>query len=175
MALRFPTPRSPPTSGRRSTPRTSTRSRFSAAATPPTWATAPTAYSTSCRATDSSATARPNCSSPPAIFMRAKRSSPSATTPVETAWYASVTGSRSNYGLATPVPEIHHDATNSDSGFLSLIRNQAPSDQFRLDCAVPAGLLPDSLRSQSATTGSRPASITSPSACATRRRSGTRS
>ena len=48
-----------------------------------------------------------------------------------TAWYASLTGSRSNYGLATPVPEIHHDATNSGSGFLSLIRNQGPSDQLR--------------------------------------------
>jgi hypothetical protein len=50
-----------------------------------------------------------------------------------TAWYASVNGSRSNYGLATPVAGIYHDATNSQSGFLSLIRNQTPSDQLRLD------------------------------------------
>jgi hypothetical protein len=49
----------------------------------------------------------------------------------ETAWYASVTGSRSKYGLATPVPEIYHDATNSGSGFLSVIRNQGSSDQLR--------------------------------------------
>jgi hypothetical protein len=48
-----------------------------------------------------------------------------------TAWYASVTGSRSNYGLATPVAGIHHDATNSESGFLSVIRNQGPGDQLR--------------------------------------------
>ena len=34
-----------------------------------------------------------------------------------TAWYTSLTGSRSNYGLATPVPEVLHDATNSGSGF----------------------------------------------------------
>jgi hypothetical protein len=50
-----------------------------------------------------------------------------------TAWYASATGSRSNYGLATPVAAIYHDATNSESGFVSLIRNQTPKDQLRLD------------------------------------------
>ena len=51
----------------------------------------------------------------------------------ETAWYASLTGSRSNYGLATPVANIYHDATNSESGFVSLIRNQTPKDQLRLN------------------------------------------
>jgi TonB dependent receptor/Carboxypeptidase regulatory-like domain/TonB-dependent Receptor Plug Domain len=51
----------------------------------------------------------------------------------ETAWYASVTGSRSNYGLATPVTGIHHDSTNSQSGFLSVIRNQGASDQLRFN------------------------------------------
>ena len=50
-----------------------------------------------------------------------------------TAWYASLTGSRSDYGLATPVAGIYHDATNSQSGFLSLIRNQTPKDQLRLN------------------------------------------
>jgi hypothetical protein len=50
-----------------------------------------------------------------------------------TAWYASLTGSRSNYGLATPVAGIYHDATNSQSGFVSLIRNQTPNDQLRLN------------------------------------------
>ncbi len=50
-----------------------------------------------------------------------------------TAWYTSFTGSRSNYGLATPIPQILHDATNSASGFVSLIRNQTPNDQLRLD------------------------------------------
>jgi hypothetical protein len=50
-----------------------------------------------------------------------------------TAWYASLAGSRSNYGLATPVTAIYHDATNSESGFLSLIRNQTPKDQLRLN------------------------------------------
>lgn len=50
-----------------------------------------------------------------------------------TAWYASVAGSRSNYGLATPVPSIYHDATNSQSAFVSLIHNQTSKDQLRLD------------------------------------------
>jgi hypothetical protein len=51
----------------------------------------------------------------------------------KSAWYASVTGSRSNYGLATPVNAIYHDATNSESVFVSLIRNQTPRDQLRVD------------------------------------------
>jgi hypothetical protein len=50
-----------------------------------------------------------------------------------TAWYASLAGSRSDYGLATPVAQIFHDATNSQSAFVSLIRNQTPRDQLRLD------------------------------------------
>ena len=49
----------------------------------------------------------------------------------KTAWYTSLTGSRSNYGLAPPVTTLRHDATNSGSGFLSLLRNQTPKDQFR--------------------------------------------
>ncbi|HLY43333.1 MAG TPA: TonB-dependent receptor [Terracidiphilus sp.] len=50
-----------------------------------------------------------------------------------TAWYASLTGSRSDYGLETPVAAVDHDATNSQSAFLSLIRNQTAKDQLRLD------------------------------------------
>jgi len=50
-----------------------------------------------------------------------------------TAWYASVTGSRANYGLETPVPDTYHDATNSESGFVSVLRNQTAKDQLRLD------------------------------------------
>jgi hypothetical protein len=50
-----------------------------------------------------------------------------------TAWYTSLTGARSNYGLATPIPQSLHDATNSGSGFVSLIRNQTANDQVRLD------------------------------------------
>jgi len=50
-----------------------------------------------------------------------------------TAWYVSLAGDRSNYGLATPVAQVFHDASNSQSSFLSLIRNQTPKDQLRLD------------------------------------------
>ena len=51
----------------------------------------------------------------------------------KTAWYISATGSRANYGLETPVASINHDATNSESAFASLLRNQTPRDQLRLD------------------------------------------
>ena len=51
----------------------------------------------------------------------------------KTAWYASANSSRSNYGLATPVSGIYHDATNSQSGFVSLIRNQTAHDQLRVN------------------------------------------
>ncbi len=51
----------------------------------------------------------------------------------KTAWYTSVIGSRSNYGLETPIPAVHHDATNSASAFVSVIRNQTSKDQLRLD------------------------------------------
>jgi hypothetical protein len=51
----------------------------------------------------------------------------------KTAWYGSVNGSRGNYGLATPVSGIYHDATNSQSGFVSLIRNETAKDQLRVN------------------------------------------
>ena len=50
----------------------------------------------------------------------------------KTAWYASATGSRSNYGLATPVTAIDHDATNSESGFVSMI---CVTKRRRINCA----------------------------------------
>lgn len=51
----------------------------------------------------------------------------------KTAWYVSASGSRSNNGLETPVPAIHHDSTNSESALVSLLRNQTSHDQLRLD------------------------------------------
>jgi hypothetical protein len=51
----------------------------------------------------------------------------------KTAWYVSGTGSRSNYGLETPVAETRHDSTNSESVFASLLRNQTARDQLRID------------------------------------------
>lgn len=48
------------------------------------------------------------------------------------AYYASLTGNRSDYGLAPPVVEVHHDAANGYGGFASFIYNRTPKDQFRL-------------------------------------------
>ena len=48
------------------------------------------------------------------------------------AYYASVNGNRSDYGLAPPIGEVFHDATNGYGGFASLIYNRTPKDQFRL-------------------------------------------
>jgi outer membrane cobalamin receptor len=48
------------------------------------------------------------------------------------AYYASLAGSRSDYGLAPPIAQTFHDATNSYGGFASFIYNRTPKDQFRL-------------------------------------------
>jgi hypothetical protein len=48
------------------------------------------------------------------------------------AYYASLNGNRSDYGLAPPVGEVLHDATNGYGGFASLIYNGSAKDQFRL-------------------------------------------
>ena len=48
------------------------------------------------------------------------------------AYYASVNGNRSDYGLSPPTVAIHHDAANGFGGFSSLIYNRTPKDQLRL-------------------------------------------
>lgn len=48
------------------------------------------------------------------------------------AYYASVSGNRSDYGLSTPIAQVYHDAANGLGGFASLIYNRTPKDQFRL-------------------------------------------
>lgn len=48
------------------------------------------------------------------------------------AYYVSLDGNRSNYGLETPIPSVYHDAENGYGGFASLIFNRNPSNQFRL-------------------------------------------
>jgi len=47
------------------------------------------------------------------------------------AYYASLNGNRSNYGLQTPVPQVIHDAENGYGGFASFIFNPDPKNQFR--------------------------------------------
>jgi outer membrane cobalamin receptor len=48
------------------------------------------------------------------------------------AYYASLNGNRSNYGLQPPISQVYHDAVNGYGGFASLIYNRTPRDQFRL-------------------------------------------
>ncbi len=48
------------------------------------------------------------------------------------AYYVSVNGNRSNYGLQTPIPEVVHDAANGYGGFASFIFNPDPKNQFRV-------------------------------------------
>ena len=95
-----------------------------------------------------------------------------------TAWYASLTGSRSNYGLATPVAQIHHDATNSAER-LCLAHPQPDAQRSapprtrntaRITSRFPTIPTP--------TTGSRthlPAILLAPTACATPKPSATAS
>ena len=48
------------------------------------------------------------------------------------AYYASVNGNRSNYGLQTPIPQVVHDADNGYGGFASFIFNPDSKNQYRV-------------------------------------------
>jgi hypothetical protein len=48
------------------------------------------------------------------------------------AYYASLNGNRSNYGLQTPIEPVVHDAANGYGGFASFIFNPDPKNQFRV-------------------------------------------
>jgi hypothetical protein len=48
------------------------------------------------------------------------------------AYFASVNGNRSNYGLQTPIGQVFHDAENGYGGFASFIFNANPQNQLRL-------------------------------------------
>jgi hypothetical protein len=48
------------------------------------------------------------------------------------AYYFSLNGNRSNYGLQTPIEQVFHDAENGYGGFASFIFNPNPKNQFRL-------------------------------------------
>ena len=50
----------------------------------------------------------------------------------KSAWYLSLNGNRSDYGLAPPISQVHHDATNGYGAFASFINNRTPKDQLRL-------------------------------------------
>jgi hypothetical protein len=48
------------------------------------------------------------------------------------AYYVSLNGNRSNYGLQPPIRQVVHDAENGYGAFASLIFNSTPSNQPRL-------------------------------------------
>jgi hypothetical protein len=48
------------------------------------------------------------------------------------AYYVSLNGNRSNYGLQTPIGDVVHDAANGFGGFSTLIFNLNPKNQFRV-------------------------------------------
>jgi hypothetical protein len=48
------------------------------------------------------------------------------------AYYASLNGDRSDYGLQPPIGQVVHDADNGYGGFASFILNAGPSNQLRL-------------------------------------------
>jgi len=48
------------------------------------------------------------------------------------AWYASLNGNRSNYGLQPAIPQPANDHESGFGGFASLLYNRDPANQFRL-------------------------------------------
>jgi TonB dependent receptor/Carboxypeptidase regulatory-like domain/TonB-dependent Receptor Plug Domain len=54
------------------------------------------------------------------------------------AWYTSLNGNRSNYGLQPPIETPVHNASNGYGGFASFIYNHDPSNQMRLVTQVRA-------------------------------------
>ncbi len=48
------------------------------------------------------------------------------------AYYASLNGNRTNYGLMPPIPRAYHDAANGYGGFSSFVYNRTSRDQLRL-------------------------------------------
>ena len=48
------------------------------------------------------------------------------------AYYASLNGNRSNYGLQVPIEQTYHDAENGYGGFASFMLNLDPKNQFRI-------------------------------------------
>jgi outer membrane cobalamin receptor len=71
------------------------------------------------------------------------------------AYYASVNGNRSDYGLQTPIPQVFNDAEGGLGGFGSIIFNLNATNQFRLvgslrrdDYQIPIDPNPDSSGNQ---------------------------
>ena len=63
------------------------------------------------------------------------------------AYFASLNGNRSNYGLQTPIGQVFHDAENGYGGFASFIFNADSQGPIPPGDFPARGLLPGSLRS----------------------------
>ena len=59
------------------------------------------------------------------------------------AYYASVNGNRSDYGLQPPIGQVVHDAENGYGGFASLIFNASSVQPISAGRFAAPGLLPD--------------------------------
>ena len=105
--------------------------------------TARTESSISCPEPDSSATTRRNWSLSGNWYQTNDQINLGGHTK-RFAYYASLNGNRSNYGLQPPIGQVTHDAENGYGGFASFIYNPSASNQFRLVEVLAAGLLPDS-------------------------------
>src|SRR6202789_202403 len=55
------------------------------------------------------------------------------------AYYASLNGNRSDYGLQTPIPQVVNDAVNGYGGFASFIFNPDAKHQYRLGTSLRQG------------------------------------
>jgi Carboxypeptidase regulatory-like domain/TonB dependent receptor/TonB-dependent Receptor Plug Domain len=71
------------------------------------------------------------------------------------AYYASLNGNRSAYGLQTPIPQVVNDAVNGYGGFASFIFNPDPKNQYRVVTSlrqdyyqIPIDPNPDSIGNQ---------------------------
>jgi hypothetical protein len=81
------------------------------------------------------------------------------------AYYASLNGNRSNYGLQPPISQVLHDAANGYGGFASFIFNSDPKNQFRVVGSlrqdyyqIPYDPNPNSIGNQQLHTGGNPPS-----------------
>jgi hypothetical protein len=88
----------------------------------------------------------------------------------KTAWYASGTGSRSNYGLATPIATVYHDAPIRRAGLFPYCATRRRRISFVLRGSFARTIL-RSLMTTAIRIMSTPRAITTPTDCATRRRS----
>ncbi|MFZ0211543.1 MAG: TonB-dependent receptor [Candidatus Acidiferrales bacterium] len=81
------------------------------------------------------------------------------------AYYLSLNGNRSNYGLQAPIAQTYHDAENGYGGFASLMFNVDPQNQLRVVTSlrqdyyqIPYDPDPNSIGNQLLTMGGNPPS-----------------